>query len=168
MRQNAHRSIVARERGTPLVRYVATFCTGLRTCGMWKVKHLVFIAERDWLSAGATVIPSRTWRRRARDDFPSSRWEVYPGFPNGFQYVRAWTTPVASCIRRRAVSPQRSLRALAEETGGSASFFQDADKALDRLNRSTRSAYLLGYYPSRAAIWKASIGKFESPSLGLA
>jgi VWFA-related protein len=40
-------------------------------------------------------------------------------------------------------------RALAEETGGSASFYQDADRALDRLNRSTRFHYLLGYYPTK-------------------
>jgi VWFA-related protein len=38
---------------------------------------------------------------------------------------------------------------VAEQTGGSSSFFQDAAKPLAALVRSTRSYYLVGYYPTR-------------------
>ncbi|MCX6538752.1 MAG: VWA domain-containing protein [Acidobacteria bacterium] len=40
-------------------------------------------------------------------------------------------------------------RALAEETGGVAGFYQSAAKSLDRLIRTTSFEYLLGYYPAK-------------------
>jgi hypothetical protein len=40
---------------------------------------------------------------------------------------------------------------LAEHTGGTSSFYQQADKPLARLDLITRAQYLLGYYPSTAA-----------------
>jgi hypothetical protein len=38
-------------------------------------------------------------------------------------------------------------RAIAQRTGGLATVFDYADRALDRIERSTRFTYLLGYYP---------------------
>ena len=52
-------------------------------------------------------------------------------------------------------------QAVAAQTGGIASFYQDADKALDRLTRATRFHYLLGYYPANA-IWD---GKYRTISV---
>lgn len=41
----------------------------------------------------------------------------------------------------------QSLRSISQQTGGSASIYQYADKGLARLNETTRVQYLLGYYP---------------------
>jgi VWFA-related protein len=51
-----------------------------------------------------------------------------------------------------ALGPALGLLAqesVAEQTGGSSSFFQDAAKSLAALERSTRFYYVVGYYPTR-------------------
>ena len=45
----------------------------------------------------------------------------------------------------------RTLRNVSELTGGQASVYAYADPALTRINRTTLSGYLLGYYPSNSA-----------------
>jgi hypothetical protein len=49
------------------------------------------------------------------------------------------------------------LRAMSELTGGQATAFRKAADALDRIDRSTRFQYLLGYYPANS-----SDGKFRT------
>jgi VWFA-related protein len=53
------------------------------------------------------------------------------------------------------------LRAMSEQTGGQATAFGYASTALDRIDRSTRFQYLLGYYPANAT----SDGKFRKLSV---
>ena len=51
-----------------------------------------------------------------------------------------------------------SLRNISELTGGSAAIHQYPEKALDRVNQTTRFEYLLGYYPA-GPVWD---GKFRT------
>ena len=46
-------------------------------------------------------------------------------------------------VQRTIIS---SLRSLAELTGGSAAFYEDAARAFDRVAKTTQAGYLLGYY----------------------
>ena len=50
--------------------------------------------------------------------------------------------------RSPRASPYEDLRAISELTGGVATAFRKGSDALDRLDRSTRFQYLLGYYPA--------------------
>jgi VWFA-related protein len=52
--------------------------------------------------------------------------------------------PVSSWDRSFAI---QSLRNISQQTGGSASIYQHAEKGLAHLNETTRAQYLLGYYP---------------------
>jgi VWFA-related protein len=54
----------------------------------------------------------------------------------------------------------RTLRVIAEMTGGVSSIAEDGAKAMARLDAVTRSGYLLGYYPSNAK-WDGSYRKVE-------
>jgi hypothetical protein len=112
-------------------------------------KHLVFIAEKG-LALGRShgdSIAKMAASARVTISFIQVGG-LPPGFLTGSSMFGRGLLLLHRVSDGELFRPE-DHRALAEETGGSASFFQDADKALDRLNRSTRSVYLLGYYPSR-------------------
>ena len=54
----------------------------------------------------------------------------------------------------------KTLRTIADLTGGVSSIAESGTTAMDRLNEVTRSGYLLGYYPTNA-IWDGSYRKVE-------
>ena len=67
--------------------------------------------------------------------------------PNG---RRSFALPSAAMVFAQTFSVQDS-RVIADLTGGRAAAFESGNKALRRLDDSTRFQYLLGYYPTNAA-----------------
>lgn len=71
--------------------------------------------------------------------------------PANLQSRGPWNSPRPPELLGRSFSQLWAVadaRAIAEHTGGIASFYQYADRTLDHLNRATQFHYLLGYYPA--------------------
>lgn len=71
-----------------------------------------------------------------------------PAQPKGSQNPVPPPPPALSPVNWSRAFMLASLESAAKLTGGRATMNSDIGKALDRLDRSTRSQYLLGYYPS--------------------
>jgi len=78
-------------------------------------------------------------------------------------FIHTGGTPAPSIVRSARFSAQGSQnlvsllgrlaqRDLANQTGGTSTFFQYAAKPLDALHRATRSYYVLGYYPIKEVL----------------
>ncbi len=80
-----------------------------------------------------------------------------------------WGGPLPSSYRSRPPIPGPSishtfamgtLKTISELTGGLSSIYRYADPALNRIDETTMSGYLLGYYPSNAD-WNGSYRKID-------
>ncbi|HUF48808.1 MAG TPA: hypothetical protein VMM93_13405, partial [Vicinamibacterales bacterium] len=118
-------------------------------------KHILFLSENGLALPGRRVLEPG-WSavgieaQKQYVDFASlaadARVSISPIGTGGL------TTRWAAGVFVAANASRRDNYALAEQTGGLASFYRFADQAVDRIDRATRFQYLLGYYPE-ATTW---------------
>jgi VWFA-related protein len=110
-------------------------------------KHAVLVSERPLANASPTSYWINYWIRRAA------------GARTALSFLNAGGVRGTTSFSTRGIRMQPTLgfdpglidvqQWVAEQTGGTATFFEYADKPLAALDRTTRFHYVLGYYPTR-------------------
>ncbi len=129
-------------------------------------KHVIFLTEHG------LGLPGRHPRetggsfygveaQRQYDDFAAlaadARVTISPIGTGGLNTY--WTPGPPSVFMVR--NPRKTDNyALARQTGGLASFYRYADRAIDRIDRATRFQYLIGYYPENPE-WDGDFREIE-------
>ncbi len=108
-------------------------------------KHLIFFTEKGLvlprLEEDVALAQAANDARVAIDTIETGGIYVgQPGNAAGLMPEGRWTQTFAF----------KTLRNIAEFTGGVSSIAEDGIKAMDRINEVTRATYLLGYYPTNA------------------
>lgn len=113
-------------------------------------KHVVVVTQRPLMNVHLADKPSENyWIRRAAGALASLSFIHAGGLTGSVRYSR-------NSVSSRLQSPLGvepgfidDQTWMAAQTGGTATFFQFADRPLAALDRATRVHYVLGYYPSR-------------------
>jgi VWFA-related protein len=118
-------------------------------------KHLVFFTEKGLtmprLEEDVALAQTANDARVALDTIETGGIYVgQPGNAAGLMPEGRWNQTFAF----------RTLRTIAELTGGVSSIAEDGIKAMDRINDVTRATYLLGYYPTNPR-WDGTYRKVE-------
>jgi VWFA-related protein len=119
-------------------------------------KHLIFLTQEGLFQVGRRAADHLS--RIAADSRVAVSVVQTAGLPlkwapSNLASRGPWSRPIPPGLVGRSFSQLWAAadgQAVVEQTGGIASFYQYADKTLDRLNRATRFHYLLGYYPTDA------------------
>jgi VWFA-related protein len=119
-------------------------------------KHLVFVTERGLdlpraesdLSLAATANHARVAINVIQTGGLASTWK--PSSAVDPSSMRMIDITKGEPLQQRFVVA--SMRQVAELTGGQVSVYEFADKAFGRVATTTSSGYLLGYYPTNAAV----------------
>ena len=111
-------------------------------------KQVVFVPQRPFITARFAEKPFLNyWIRRAAGARASLCFIHVGGLTGSVQYSRSMV-PLRSPLGFEPGAID-ALAWMATQTGGTAAFFQYADRPLAALDRATRLHYVLGYYPSR-------------------
>jgi len=127
-------------------------------------KHILFLTERG------LTLPGRFQRELGAGFIGVETQKQYDDFAALAADARVTISPVGTggldtyWTRARVFmvgNPHRTDNyALAKQTGGMASFYRFADRAVDRLDRATRFQYLIGYYPENPE-WDGAFREIE-------
>ncbi|MGE5834766.1 MAG: VWA domain-containing protein [Acidobacteriota bacterium] len=112
-------------------------------------KHAVFVTQRPFINIAQANTPAQNyWIRQAT----SARTTLSFIHAGGLKAEPANATKFSRPESPLGFDPGfiDDQEWMANQTGGTATFFQFGDKPLTALDRATRAHYVLGYYPSRA------------------
>ena len=110
-------------------------------------KHVVLVSEQPFINVHHADKPSENyWIRQAAGARASLSFIHAGGLKGTVQYRRGAISKGPLGFEPGFIDAQTWMAA---QTGGTATFFEFADRPLATLDRATRFVYVLGYYPSR-------------------